>query len=259
MRLITLSIAAGLLLAGAADLAHAAIAGTLNTTTSPWQLSGNNGSAYDYMISSTSYDLGPGTPGASISGAVSNLSLGSVSSYLEIGFVAKERSDGPISWGQPFYMFNNSAYMLVTRDAAGDIILRTGDTDSSVSAGSLNLGQITGFNFLVEIVPNASGPGGDVKVTVNSQTVTGSYGEDNWYGGTHEFDGGNWQHGYAIAQAFAENLNTTHPAGAVIATISYEPELSTSSDGNAVPEPVTAGLVGAAALGLLARRRRSAA
>jgi hypothetical protein len=208
-------------------------------------LSGNNGSAYDYVIGTSAIDLGPGGGGGLITGTISNLQIGSTNSYLEVGFVAKERSDGPISWGQPFYMFNNSAYMLVNKAANGDVIVNTGDTASIVSANSLNLGSVTGFDFQVQVIPNGSGAGGAIEVTINSQTISGSYGVDNWYGGTDEFLNGNWREGYGIAQGFAENLDTTAPGGLVSADVTMQ----------VVPEPATMGLLALGGLAMIRRRR----
>lgn len=89
-------------------------------------------------------------------------------------------------------------------------------------------------------------------MTVGSNTATHTYGQDNWeYGwGNVQNDefAGNFQYAYGIAQAFAENLNTSAPGGYVSADITMQAQ--------AVPEPISIAMAGAGLLGVFVGRKK---
>lgn len=184
------------------------ISGSIDTLGSPtFTAVGTEPYRYAHIIDTTNViNMAPGTAGATITGRVCDLGLGSTSSYLQIGLVAKERSDGPISWGNPSYMFNNSAFMNVGKNPNGNIYVTAGDT-ASLQSTPINLGTVSSFDYVINITPLATGPGGIVEVIINNTLTTSrSYGVDNWYGGTEEFYGSDkWINTYLIAQAYSKD------------------------------------------------------
>ncbi|MFQ3548607.1 MAG: hypothetical protein SNJ70_02505 [Armatimonadota bacterium] len=156
--------------------------------------------------------MAPGTAGVSITGRICGLDLGSTASFLQVGLVAKERSDGPISWGNPSYMFNNSALMTVSKNSAGQILVTANDT-ATLHSSAINLGTgVSSFDYLINITPFSSGAGGLINVSINDTYNTSiNYGYDNWYGGLDEFyNSENWKMAYLIAQAYSRNDNNNY-------------------------------------------------
>ena len=234
------------------------INGAIDTSTSPWQMTTvNNGAAYDYLINRTdSFNLAPGTAPQTIYGTVSNLSFGSTSSWLEIGFVSKTRAELAIDdYSHPPYMFNESAFFLVSKNSSGDILVAPADYNNH-GGTSFNLGPVTQFDYALQITPNASGAGGKITVTVGSSSSYTHYGVDNTmaaYGDTSNYEflydaylGVSNTAGYVIAQGWTENLNGSGAGGFARATVTAAP----------TPVPGTVLLLGSGLMGLVVWGRR---
>ncbi len=219
-----------------------------------WESDDNNGSRYDYKLGSIPHLMTHASGDTTeISGTISDLFLGSSSSYLEVGLVAQNRADDSIGWDWPPYMFNQSAYMLVSRNNANDVLVRAGDySGTGGTSDPINLGSATDFDFDINLASDGETGGGTLTVTVGENSVSCSYGQDNWeYGyGVIQDDEfvGDYSHAYGIVQGFVENLDS-EPKGKVKADV----EMSV------VPEPLTMLAVGSAVAGLggyIRRRRR---
>jgi len=230
---------------------------------------------YDYIIDrSCTIDLGPASPGAVINGAVSNLAFGTAGdsasgSWLEIGFIAQNRADASIdvySW--PSFMFNQSAFLVAYENSDGDLLVMPADTDmgyGSVAPGGpgggslsdyFDLGNADSFSFALSVIPDGTGAGGDINLSIIGETGTKTwkYGYDNWEWvwwktgstpdpGESEFYG-DFQNAYCIAQGYANNYG-----GSVYADI--------NATCSVIPAPgaILLGSIGAGCVGWLRRKK----
>lgn len=224
------------------------------------------GDAYGYLINrSCVIDLGPATAGGMLTGTVSNLAFGSPGdsasgSWFEIGFIAKYVADLAIdTYGWPPYMFNQSAFLVAYKTSAGNLLVMPADTDMGYTpvgpngpkGGGINGNQyfdlgtgVNSFSFVLNVVPDGSGAGGDIILAVAGQTGTKiwKYGYENWNWFSYEVEfAGDYQLANCIAQGYANA-----PNGSVYAEV----------DVICVPEPATICLIGLGILGLLRKNSK---
>ncbi|NQT83393.1 PEP-CTERM sorting domain-containing protein [bacterium] len=252
------------------------ISGSIDSGSGVW--------GHDYLLGSEVFDLGPASSGSSISGNVSNLSFGTMDnstygSWLQIGFVAKNRADDAVSSNASAWLFNQSAFLTAYEDASGNLLVMPGDTNMAYGTPSpggpggygdyFDLGTgVSSFQFTLDVIPDGSGPGGDVVLSVTGQPGTKSwkYGYDNWEWlfwnlgfippiSEREFDG-SFQDAYAVAQGY--HLPQYDAGGNVVGGRGGHVRADISMTADPIPEASTLILFGTGFSGLLflARKKR---
>ena len=212
---------------------------TIDTSSNPSYADPGGEYQYSYLINTgTIFTPGPGTGGVTLWGSVSNLSFGAYDNWLEIGLVAQNQADAALASGNPTSMNNQSAYFLVGKDNNG-IYFEAGDYANCPQDYQTLGPNVTAFDFKFEVLPNAEGPGGTVRVTINSKTSAIEYGVDN----ISEFIG-DFNNAYVVVHAFAQT--SANPASSVHAEV------------NVVPLPSTLVLLGSGLAGLTFYRQRRA-
>ena len=238
-KLAILTAALAIFLMGGAQIAMATplLQGTIDTSTSsinPWGTY-----QYAYLINTgTIFTPVAGTGAVTLSGSVSNLSFGAYDNWLEIGLVDQNVANAALAPGaNPTDMNNQSAYFLVGT-LGNNIYFEAGDYANCLQMGG-TLGDITAFNFIFTVLPNAVGLGGTVTVTIDGQTSSLPYGV-----GTAEFLG----NAYVVAHAFAQ---LGGPNGG-------DPNAWVHADVKVVPLPSPLVLLGSGLAGVAFYRQRRA-
>ena len=238
-KLAILTAALAILLMGGVQVAMATplLQGTVDTSSSPYH--GQWGTYdYAYLISTATLTPVAGSGAVTLSGHVSSLAFTNYNNWLEIGLVDQNVANAALAPGaNPTDMNNQSAYFLVGT-LGNNIYFEAGDYANCRQTGG-TLGDVTAFNFIFTVLPNAVGLGGTVTVTINGQTSSLPYGV-----GTAEFLG----NAYVVAHAFAQ---LGGPNGG-------DPNAWVHADVKVVPLPSPLVLLGSGLAGLAFYRQRRA-